>query len=204
MKINKTKYLVLVAILGTLAGIMMLLEFPLIFLAPEFYKLDLSEVVVMIGAFSLGPLAGILIELVKVIILYFARGTMTAGVGELASFLIGISFILPASFIYHLHKTKKTAIIGLLVGSVVMVVSASILNVYVLLPAYGYAFGMTMDQFVAFGTAINANVNNLKMFILLCVVPFNIIKVTLVSVVVILIYKRVSPLLKAKDAYDEK
>ncbi len=201
---NRTKYLVLVAILGTLAGIMMLLEFPLIFLAPEFYKLDLSEVVVMIGAFSLGPVAGIVIELIKVIILYFARGTMTAGVGELASFLIGVSFILPASIIYHLHKTKKTAIIGLLVGSAVMVISASILNVYVLLPAYGYAFGMTMEQFVAFGTAINTNVNSLKTFILLCVVPFNIIKVTLVSAVVILIYKRVSTLLKAKDAYDEK
>lgn len=204
MKYTTTRKLVMIGILGAIAGLLMLPAFPIIAIAPNFYELDLSEVAVVVGTFSLGPLAGVAIEFIKILINVIANGSKTAFVGEFAAFTIGVAFILPAGFIYRSFKTKKGALIALLIGSVSMVVFASLLNYFVLLPVYASAFGMTIEQIVAFGTAINSHVNSLWSFIFICVVPFNIIKAALISSVVVLIYKRVSPVIKAKDAnYEE-
>ncbi|QWB99594.1 ECF transporter S component [Mycoplasmatota bacterium] len=195
--------LVIISMLGAIAFILMLLEFPLWFV-PAFYELDLSEVAVLIGGFSFGPVAAVMIEGIKVILNLIFTGSITMGVGELANFLIGLSFVVPASYMYKKHKTRKHAIIGLVVGTVSMATLGAILNAYLLLPAYAYFMSTpdmiyTVESFVYLGTQVNPLVTNLFTFLLFAVVPFNLIKGILTSAVVILIYKRVSVLIKAKD-----
>ena len=196
MKNTKTKWMVKVAMLSAVAVVLMLFEFPLPFIAPPFYELDFSEVPVLIGAFALGPLAGVAIEGIKVLLNLLINGTITAGVGEGANFLIGISFILPAELIYRRRKTKKNAVLGMVIGGITMVILSAFVNSYILIPAYGKAMGLSLDVFVSMGAAINPSIDSLWKLVLICVVPFNAVKVILVSAVTTLIYKHISPLLK--------
>ena len=198
MKNEKTRTMVEVAMLSAIAVVLMLFEFPLPFIAPLFYELDFSEVPILIGAFALGPVAGIAIEAIKILLNLVINGTITAGVGELANFIMGVAFVLPASLIYKHKKTKKNAIIGLVAGGVIMTVAACFINVLVLLPAYGKAFGMPMEAFVQMAAAIHSSIDSLTGFALLCVAPFNILKAVLVSVLTILLYKHISPILKGR------
>ncbi len=202
MKRFSTRDLVTIAILSSLAGVLMfpVFEFPVWFAPPDIYKLDFSEIPVLIGAFAIHPLAGVIIEGVKIIIaLIIKGGSITMGVGELANFLIGIAFVLPSSIIYHKHKTRKNAVIGLLVGTLSIMVFGALLNAFVLLPVYAFFLEAPISAFVGMGTAVNSNVDSLWKFIALITVPFNLFKGIMISTVVILIYKRVSHLIKAKD-----
>ena len=184
-----------IGMLGALSTILMLFEIPLPF-APSFYELDFSEVPVLIGAFAMGPAAGALTELVKILLNFIIKGTDTAGVGELANFLIGCSLCIPASVIYRKLHTRTGAIIGMLTGTVLMAAVGCVLNAYVLLPAYSVAFQMPLDALVAMGTAVNSSVDSLLTFVLFAVAPFNLLKGVLVSAIVFLIYKKISPILK--------
>ena len=181
--------------LGAIAVVLMLFEIPLPF-APAFYEIDFSEVPVLVGAFAMGPLAGLLIEFVKILLNLLINGTTTAGVGEIANFLIGISFCLPASLIYRKMHSKKGAIVGLASGTLIMTAAGCFLNAYVLLPAYAKAFEMPIDALVGMGTAVNAKITDLFTFVVFAVAPFNLLKGVLVSLVVVLIYKKISPILK--------
>jgi len=172
----------------------MLMKMPLPF-APEFYKLDISEVPVLIGGFAMGPLAAAIIMLIKILLNLILNGTMTAGIGELANFLIGCAFCVPASIIYKKMKNKKGAMLGMVIGTTTMTVVGGFLNAFVLLPTYAKVFGMSLEALVGIGNAINASITNLSTFIFLAVVPFNLIKGALVSIIVMLIYKRISPIL---------
>jgi len=173
----------------------MLFDIPLWF-APSFYKLDLSEVPVLIGAFALGPLAGVVIELLKNILNFVIDGTITAGVGELANFMMGCSFVVPAAVIYSRKKTKKSAIIGLLLGTLTMILVASLLNAYVLLPVYAKAFSWPVEKIIEMGTEINKNIDSMMDFIILVVVPFNLVKGIIASTITVAIYKKLSPIIK--------
>ena len=184
-----------IGMLGAISVILMMFEIPLWF-APSFYKIDLSEVPVLIGAFALGPVAGALIELVKILLHLLLKGTSTAGVGDLANFLIGCAMAVPAACIYQKQKTKKNAIIGLVCGTAVMTIAGSFLNALVLLPAYAAAFGMPIDALVGMGTAVNKAITSVATFALFAVAPFNIVKGVLVSLITMLLYKHVSPILK--------
>ena len=104
---SKVRTITQVAMLGAISTVLMLFEFPLPFLAPPFYELDFSEVPVLIGAFAMGPVAGIAIEAVKVLLNFVLNGTITAGVGEVANFIVGCAFLLPASFLYRRKKQGK-------------------------------------------------------------------------------------------------
>ena len=115
-QIGKTRYMVQVAMLGAAAVVLMFFDIPLPF-APSFYKIDLSEVPVLIGAFAMGPLAGAAIELIKILLNLVMKGSTTAGVGEVANFLIGCAYVMPAAWIYKTQKTKKNAMIGMAVGT---------------------------------------------------------------------------------------
>ena len=185
-----TRMIVCVGMLAAISTILMLFEFPLPFLAPGFYELDFSEVPILIGAFALGPVAGVLTELVKVLLNLVVNGTQTAFVGEFANFVI------PASLIYKMKKSRKHAVIGLAAGTVTMSVVAVFINALVLLPAYAKAFGMPIDAFVEMGSSINPAINSLWTFVVLAVAPFNLIKGVLVSVITVLLYKHISPILK--------
>ncbi len=196
-----TRQLITIAILASMAGVLMfpIFEIQLPFL-PPFYKLDFSEIPVLIGAFAIHPLAGVIIEVIKILIaLIIKGGSITMGVGEFANLLIGIAYVVPASYIYHKHKTRKNAIIGLCVGTLSIAVIGAILNAFVLLPVYAYFFGMDMSVLIAMGTAVNGGITNLFTFVIFATVPFNLIKGVLVSLIVIVIYKRISHLIKAKD-----
>ena len=181
--------------LGAIAVVLMLFEIPLPF-APSFYEIDFSEVPVMIGTFAIGPVAGAAIELVKILLNFIINGTTTAGVGEVANFLIGCALVVPAGIIYRRKRTRTGAIIGMAVGTVFMTLIGCLLNAYVLLPVYATAFQMPIDALVATGTAVNGSIDSLFTFVAFAVAPFNLLKGVLVSLIVFLIYKKISPVFR--------
>ena len=193
-KLFSTRNMAVIAILGAIAGLLMLVEIPLTFVAPNFYKLDVSEVPVMIGTFALGSWAGILIELVKLLVKFVIKGSSTGGVGELANFLIGCAMVIPAGIIYQLKKTKKRAMIGMGAGTVTMAAAGLVMNALVLLPFYAKL--MPLEQIIAAGAKIFPQVDSVWSFALWCVAPFNLIKGVIIFVLTMLLYKRVSRLIK--------
>ena len=195
---NTTRTIVCVGMLAAISTILMLFEFPLPFIAPGFYELDFSEVPIMIGAFALGPVAGVLTELVKILLNLVINGTNTAFVGEFANFVMGCAFVVPASVIYKRKKNRQHAMIGLAAGTVIMSAAAVFINALVLLPAYAKAFSMPIDALVGMGTAVNGHITNLLTFVVFAVAPFNLLKGAMVSAVVLLIYKKISPILKMR------
>ena len=134
-------------------------------------------------------------ECIKILLNFVINGTSTGGVGELANFLIGCSLCVPAGLIYKRMHTKKGALAGLAAGTVCMTVLGCVLNAFVLLPTYAAAFGMPIDAIVQMGHALNPAINSVTAFVILAVGPFNLIKGILVSVILLLIYKKVSPIL---------
>ena len=191
---SETKYVAFIAMFSALSSVIMLLEIPLFF-APPFYQLDFSEVPVLICSFFLGPVAGVLTELIKVILKLFMKGTSTAFVGDFANFIIGCSFVLPASIIYHIHKTRKTAIIGMLVGALIMTIFGSLFNAIYLLPKFSEIYRLPMDAIIAVGQAINPAIGNIYTLVLFAVVPFNIVKGVVVSSITFVLYKRIGHVL---------
>ncbi|NLY66803.1 MAG: ECF transporter S component [Tissierellia bacterium] len=190
-----TKVLVKVSVLGAIAFLLMLFDFPLWF-APSFLKFDFSDVPGLIGSFALGPFAGVLVQLVKNLLNLALEGTDTAAVGELANFVVGSIFVFTAGYIYHRNKTFKNAVIGMAAGIIAMTISISVANYYVMIPLYAKIFGWPIEQIVALGTAVNKYVVDFKTLILFAVVPFNLVKGIIVTLVTALIYKRVSPILR--------
>ncbi|RJV71912.1 ECF transporter S component [Coprococcus sp. AF27-8] len=192
-KVN-TRTLVQIGMLSALAIILMQFEIPLPF-APAFYKIDFSEVPVLIGCFSMGPFAGILIELIKVILNVAIKGTMTMGIGDAANFLIGCAFCVPAALIYQKKRTKSGAVTGMVVGTVIMTILGCVLNAYILLPVYAKAFEMPLDALVSMGTEVNGAITGLMTFVLFAVAPFNLLKGILVSLIVFFVYKKIRQVL---------
>ncbi len=192
---SSARYLTVCGIMSALAAVLMLFELPLFF-APPFYKIDFSEIPVMIGAFSLGPVAGVVIELVKILLKLVIKGTSTAFVGDLANFIIGCSMVVPASVIYYAHKTKKNALMGMITGTLVMTVFGSFFNAVYLLPKFSQLYGLPMDALVEMGTAVNSHINSVSTLVLFAVVPFNILKGVIVTVITMLLYKRISRIIK--------
>lgn len=188
------KYMAFVGMFSAISVVLMFLEIPLPF-APSFYKIDFSEVPALIGGFAMGPVAGVLIEFIKILIHLIIKGTQTAGVGEIANFAIGCSLVVPASLLYRRSKTKTHAIVGMAIGTALMTIVGPVLNAYVLLPAYATAFHMPMDALIAMGTAVNSHINSLITFCLLSVAPFNLLKGVLVSIITMILYKHISPLI---------
>ena len=186
-----------VGMLSAIAVILMLFEIPLPF-APAFYEIDFSEVPVLVGCFAMGPVAGVLIELIKIIMNFIINGTITAGVGEVANFLIGCALVVPAGIIYKKHRSRKSAIIGMVTGTLFMTIVGCFLNAFILLPAYAKAFQMPIEALVEMGTAVNGSINSLLTFVMFAVAPFNLLKGVLVSLIVLLIYKKISPVFRMR------
>lgn len=197
-EVSKARRASYIAIFSVLAAILMYIEVPLFF-APSFYEIDFSEVPVLISTFYLGPVAGVTTELLKVILKLILKGTSTAFVGDFANFVVGCSFVLPASIIYHMKKSKGTAITGMVVGTLVMTVFGSMFNAVYLLPKYSQLFGMPLDAIIAMGTQVNSAINSVSTLVLFAVVPFNLIKGVLVSLLTYLLYKRVEKILVPHD-----
>ena len=194
---NKIRTMAQIGMLSAIATVLMLFEIPLPF-APSFYEIDFSEVPILIGSFAMGPLAGAAIEFIKILLNFAINGTLTAGVGEIANFLIGCSLVVPAAMIYRKKHTRNGALLGMVTGTVFMTIVGCFMNAYILLPAYAKAFGMPLDALVGMGTAVNGHITNLLTFVVFAVAPFNLLKGAMVSAVVLLIYKKISPILKMR------
>ena len=195
-RILATRKIVMIGMFSALSGILYCFDFSIPVIAPEFYKLDFSELPAMIAGFAFGPVAGVLVEFIKELVKLVIKGTSTAFVGDLANFLIGCMLVLPASIIYQFKKSRKTAILGCVVGTVVMTVFGTWFNAVYLLPAFSKLFGMPLDVILGMGSAINAGVKDLTTFVIFMVAPINIIKGVGISILTMLIYKKVSPIIK--------
>lgn len=192
--IQNVRMITMTAVLSAIAFVLAFFEFP-VPLSPSFARMDLSDLPALIGAFAYGPAVGILIELVKNALQLFTSST--GGIGELANFIMGSSFAAAAGLIYKFHKTKKTAMIACLIASVVMGIVAAIVNYFILLPVFE-AF-MPLDQLIAsFGEFIPFIKTKLDV-VLFNALPFNLLKGIGISIVTMLLYKRLTPILKGRQ-----
>ena len=181
-----------IGICAAIATVLHMLDFPLLFLAPEFYKLDFSELPVMLCGFYLGPSAVVICEAVKILLKLLLKGTSTACVGDFANFAVGCSLVLPAVIIYHLHKSKHSAVIGLVVGTVILTIFGSAFNAIYLLPKFSQLYGLELTSIIAMGSKINAGIRDITTFVMLAVAPLNLIKGAAVSILTMLLYKRIA------------
>ena len=188
---SKTRWMCTVAICGAIASVLHILDFPLLFLAPEFYKLDFSELPVMLCGFYLGPTAAVACEAVKIILKLLLKGTSTAFVGDFANFAVGCSLVLPAVIIYHTKKTRASALWGLLAGTFFLTVFGSAFNALYLIPTFAKMF-MPMEAIIGMGQVIFSGVDSVWTLVLYCVAPLNLIKGVAISVLTLLLYKKVA------------
>lgn len=189
-KVFSTFNLTRMAILAALASILFLLEIPVV----AFYKLDLSNIPVLMGAFSMGTVPGLVILVLKSLI--GLTHSSSAGVGELADFLMGAALIIPAALMYHREKTRKNAILGMILGTVCMAAVSVLANKWIMLPFYMGAFHMDMQGILNFANV--AGIDSEWKLLLLITAPFNLLKGAVLSLVTGLIYKPLSPLLHEK------
>ncbi len=182
----------IIGICSAIATVLHMLDFPLPFLAPEFYKLDFSELPVLLCGFYLGPSASVACEGVKILLKLLLKGTSTAFVGDFANFFVGCSLVLPATVHYHLHKSRHSAVIGLILGTACITLFGSAFNAIYLLPKFAELYGMPLDVIIGMGTNINANINSVSSFVFFCVAPLNLLKGSVISVLTMLLYKRVA------------
>lgn len=189
---KKLRNLVKVGILAAMSFILMFFQFP-IPVAPPFMKVDLADVPALIGGFSMGPVYGILIQLIKNIL--NLSKTSTYGVGEVSNFVVGGLFVFVSSSIYKRKKTKKNATIAMVCGVLVMSLAATLSNAFVIFPLYGKAMGVDMGAFVAMTQKTNALVKSYFTMMVFAIVPFNLIKGFIEILVTKLLYKHVSGIL---------
>ena len=202
-KLLNTKNVVLMGMFGALAAVLMLFEVPLPFLAPSFYGLDFAEVPMLVGTFALGPAAGIVMQIVKILIKLILKPTSTGFVGEFAYVVMSCALILPAGFIYRFKKSKTGAVAGMAVGTVLMAVVGVVMNALVMIPFYSNF--MPIDTIIKAGAAVNPAVSSVWTLAIFCVGPFNLVKGALTSMITAVIYKRISVLIHgASGAYGVK
>lgn len=188
-----TNYLVKIAVLGALARVVMLLEFPLPFL-PGFLKLDFSDLITLVGSLAMGPVAGVLIELVKCLV--HLLNSTTGGVGDIANFIVGSAYVWVAGFYYQRHKTKGGAVVGLCLGMVTMIIAGALVNYFITIPLYGLVLGWSTEMIVGMGTALIPAIHDKLTLILFAFCPFNLIKGAVLTILAIPLYKPVSPILR--------
>ena len=186
------QYMTRIAILGALSAILFMIEIPVV----AFYKLDVSTLPALLGAFSMGPWAGMGILLIKDLFGLLHSGTMY--VGELADFIMGAAYILPAALIYRYKKSRKNALVGMIVGSVAMIVVAVLVNWLIMIPFYMTAFGMPIESIIGMAQSAMPFVDTELELLLYVTAPFNLLKGVVLSALTFLLYKRLSPLLHVR------
>jgi len=181
------------AILSAIAAILFLPVFEImVFPAVPFYKLDFSNLPVLLGAFAMGPVQGVIILGLKALL--GLLHTTSGGVGELADFIVGAAMVVPAGLIYRMRKTRTGALTGMLAGTVCAIGAAILANYFIMFPA----FGITEEALVGMGSKMFAGVTDTWTFVFYITALFNLIKFVAISVVGYLIYKPLSPILHGK------
>jgi len=194
-RVLATRKIAVIGVFSAISAVLMVLEFPVPF-APFFYGLDFSELPALIGAFAYGPVAGVMIEFCKIVIKIFLKPTSTAFVGELANFVISCMLVLPASVIYLQKKSKQRAIIGTLTGTLIMTAFGTFFNAVYLIPKFAQMYGMPLEAIIGLGTAIHPSIHDVTGLVVMCVAPLNLLKGGVVSLLTVLTYKKLSPILK--------
>lgn len=192
-----THNLATMAILAAIAAVLFMLEI-VVFPAVPFYKLDFSNLPVLLGAFAMGPFEGVLILAIKAIL--GLLHTTSGGVGELADFIVGTAMVVPAGLIYHRNKSRMGALTGMLAGTVCAVLAAILANYFIMFPA----FGITEEALVGMGSKMFAGVTNTWTFVFYITALFNLLKFVAISVVGYLIYKPLSPILHGRKSRSKK
>ena len=192
-KVSKITY---TAVFAAIATVLMYFEFP-IPLMPPFLKVDLSGAVVLIGAFLFG--IGPAITMIGIKDLIHLTQTQTAGSGEIADFLMLSTLVVTAVLIYRLHKNRKSALAGCLTGSVAMAGMGMLTNYFLILPFYVTGMGWNLDAIFEMCTAVNPAINGMQAYLVLGVLPFNLIKGVILTVITLLAYKKLSTFLKTKQ-----
>lgn len=193
-QIMSTRTLVKISVLSAIAFILMFFQVPLPF-APPFMQVDISDVPSLIGAFAMGPLPGMMIVLIKNFLHILVEGSKTQFVGELSNFIVGSAYVVTASIIYLRRKSFRTAIIGTIVGILVMSVVATLSNYFIVFPLYAKAFGIDIEALVNMAKGMNSLVTSYESLMVAAVFPFNLVKGIVVGLVTMILYKRVSPIL---------
>ena len=179
------------AIMTALAVVLMYLEFPLPFM-PPFLKFDFSEVPVLVGSFALGPAYGVIIELLKNLIHLPATGT--GGIGEASNFITGSIYVFTAGFFYSKHRTRKGAIISMLLATAVLAAVACPFNFFVTLPLYGSVLHFPMEAILGM-CSFNPFITDKLSLVLWVFLPFNLFKGIVVALITFFVYKPVSNLI---------
>ena len=180
-------------ILAAMAVILYYIEIPVV----AFYKLDLSTLPAILAGFAMGPLPGVAVVVIKNLV--HMLGTSTACVGELADIIMSSCFVVPASLIYRRHKDRKSAVLSMLIGTVLMTIAGVLVNYFILIPAYQTLMYLPLEVIVGMGTKVWSYIDNTVKLVIFITAPFNVLKGTVLSVVTYLLYKRVSPLLHQKS-----
>lgn len=190
-----TNFISKVAVLGAISGILSLFHISVWF-APSFYKIDIADAIILIGGYALGPVSVIYMQIVKILINLLIDSTTTFLIGEFANFSTGLVFVLVSTIIYHKKKNYMYTIIGTIIGLIAVCLFSSILNVYVTIPIYSKAFDMPIDEIISFASLVNPKINDMSDLVLFAIIPFNIMKYTINTLVANVLYKRLSNVLK--------
>jgi len=192
---SKTQKLTKISILAAAAYLIMFLEFPLP-LFPDFLKIDLSDVPALFAAFAFGPIFGVVVEALKNLLHLITKSGGTLGIGEFANFIVGSSLVYTAGALYKRDKTKKGAVLSLISGVLVMTVVASVANYYVFLPLYEKVLHFPIKAVVEITSKVNKAVVDLNTLIVYSIMPFNLIKGTIASIVTFVLYKKLHSVIK--------
>ena len=184
-----------IAVLGALGAVLMLFDFP-IAIAPSFYKIDLGDLPCLIGAFALGPIPALFIQLVKILVKLLLKPTSTAFVGEMAAFICSSVYCVSAAIIYQKNRSRNQALKAMIAASILMAFTGTIVNYLLIIPAYVKLYHMPLETIISLGQAIFPIISDKLSFVLCCVLPFNLVKAMIVDILTLLLYKRISPLLK--------
>lgn len=189
---TRNRYIAMTAMLGALSFVLQLLEFPIPFLIPSFIQFDFSDLPALIASFSMGPISGIAVALIKNTTHLLI--TTTGGVGELANFLLTAIFVGTAGLIYQIKKSRSGALIGSLTGALVMSLLSVPLNLFLTYPFY-YTL-MPKAAILAAYQTIFPFVTDIYTCLWLFNAPFNLFKGLTVAIITFFIYKYISPLIK--------
>lgn len=195
MRKNHVRRLSMAAMMGAVAFVLMYFSFSIPVLSP-FAELDLAALPELIGGFILGPLGAIEIICLKLLLKIVFKGSVSMMTGEIQNLILSISFVLPAVIYYRRHRTKKAAIIGLVMGAVLSIVLAVITNLYMILPFYIKLYGMDWDAIVGMCSAANPWIKDVPTMVAFSIIPFNVVSRTIQSLLTILLYKKISVPLK--------